>query len=737
MTDEDLARFLKRRETKRNWIIIALTSLVLMVVVFLTFRLHDASNKEMISQFQDHQFLHAQNIAEQVKSLLRGHSKNLQTLSSLISHYGDDMEQKKTAIQIFSKQLEKIHVEEISLHNGIGRMIYSTGRGIAGFKTVRSELIAWGNQKENRGRVFALTLLPDEKAREGRAAANDHELSSLGFLLATPVYQETSEPNRHGKGARYVGLLAFTVNLMEFIEDRLGFVDPELNLQQVWIMDKDGTLLLQSEHREMALRNVHRKGESCSQCHLSFDYVERILREREGTVTYQLRNLPKKFAAFAPMEFENASWIVVVNSLLGEMAAFEKKDRRGHLLLLGLVALSLIIGSTLISRNYRTIIRTEEEAKHWREKRSLEERVLQSEVLYRTIVETAHDIIWILDEEGRFTFANKRAEAVLGYQVSELIGKKIAPFIHPEDLSKTGTHFFRVSEEGPHHSEFNFLRRDGRILVLSVNTASLQDGDGIRGTVSFGRDITEEKKAEKALEESEKQLHHLSSQLLTAQETERRRVSRELHDELGGALAVLKLRFNLIERNLHQDQTKLREECQHSLSYIDQVIENVHRLTKDLSPYVLEDLGLTAALRWLIGNFTKSYGIDIACDLIDVDHLFPGNGQIIVYRMIQEALNNIGKHSGAKHITVTTENHSGEISFWVEDDGKGFDAFKVFSKSPSEKGLGLATMNERARMLGGSFHLWSEEGKGTRIRFNIPSTRKESSNEPIPDRTGR
>jgi signal transduction histidine kinase len=87
--------------------------------------------------------------------------------------------------------------------------------------------------------------------------------------------------------------------------------------------------------------------------------------------------------------------------------------------------------------------------------------------------------------------------------------------------------------------------------------------------------------------------------------------------------------------------------------------------------------------------------------------------------MIQEALNNIGKHSGAKHISVSTENHSGEISFWVEDDGKGFDVFKVFSKNPSEKGLGLATMNERARMLGGSFHLWSEEGKGTRIRFSL------------------
>jgi PAS domain S-box-containing protein len=718
--DNVLQRFLRRQEIKRNWIIIPLTVFVLGVVVFIISRLHYGSHNEMVSQLQDHQFLHAQNIAEQLESVFTGYSKGLQTLSSLISHHGDDMRQKKAAIRIFSEQLEKIRVEEISLHDETGGVVYSAGRGAMGPRNMGSDLIAWANQKENRGKVFASRLLPHKKAPEGRTAANDHELSPLRFLLATPVYQETSESNRHRKDARFAGLLAFTVNLAQFFEDRLGLVDSESNLHQVWIMDDDGTLLLQSEHREEMLKNYRQQDKSCSQCHLSFDHVERILRKREGTIAYKPKNLPKKFAAFAPMEFENASWVVVVSSMMDEVMAFEKRDLRWHLLLLSFVTLCLIMGSVLISRNYRTIVRVKEEAKHWREKRSLEEKILQSEVLYRTIVETAHDIIWILDEEGRVTFANKRAEAVLGYKPSELIGKKITPFIHPEDLSKNGTHFITIQEKGLYHAEFRFLRNGGSVVVLSINTAFLRDGNGITGTVSFGRDITEERKAEKALEESEEQLHYLSSQLLTTQETERRRISRELHDELGGGLALLKLRFNLIEGNLHEDQTRLREECQQALSYIDQIIANVQRLTKDLSPHVLEDLGLTAALRWLIGNFTRSYGIDVTCNLIEVDHLFPWNAQIVVYRMIQEAMNNIGKHSGAKHITVSTENHNGEISFWVEDDGKGFDVFEVVSKKSSEKGLGLATMNERARMLGGSFLLWSEEGKGTRIRFRIP-----------------
>jgi PAS domain S-box-containing protein len=366
------------------------------------------------------------------------------------------------------------------------------------------------------------------------------------------------------------------------------------------------------------------------------------------------------------------------------------------------------------------IVRVEEEAKHWREKRSLEDRIRQSEVLYRTIVETAHDIIWILDDQGEFTFVNKQGEAIFGYQGSELLGKNIAPFIHPEDLSKNGSQFYKNPEKGPRHSEFRFFGKHGNVLILSVNTAPLYKENGSRGMVSFGRDITEKKRAEQALEESEKQLHYLYSRLLTAQETERRRISRELHDELGGSLAVLKLRLNLIEKGLPRDQTKVREDCEHTLPYVDQIIESVHRLTRDLSPHVLEDLGLTAALKWLIGNFAKNYGIEVTSGLIGIDHLFSENAQIMVYRMVQEALNNIGKHSGAKRVTVAIENHNGTVSFLVEDDGKGFNIGTVVSRNSSEKGLGLATMDERARMLGGSVHLWSEEGKGTRIRFSIP-----------------
>ena len=222
------------------------------------------------------------------------------------------------------------------------------------------------------------------------------------------------------------------------------------------------------------------------------------------------------------------------------------------------------------------------------------------------------------------------------------------------------------------------------------------------------------------LRESEKKLRYLSSQLLTTQETERRRIARELHDELGGALAVLKLRSSLIEKNLQKDQIGLREECKQNLQYIDQIIEDVGRLSRDLSPSILEDLGLSAALRRLIDNFVKNYNIKVASDIVDFDHLFLKDAQIMIYRIFQEALTNIGKHAQARNVSVKVRKDEDRISFLMEDDGKGFDVKHAAMKEGSERGLGLATMDERARMLGGSFDLWSEEGKGTRITLSIP-----------------
>ena len=225
-------------------------------------------------------------------------------------------------------------------------------------------------------------------------------------------------------------------------------------------------------------------------------------------------------------------------------------------------------------------------------------------------------------------------------------------------------------------------------------------------------EITERLQAEETLKESGKQIRQLSAQLLRAQEIERKRISMELHDSLGQALNVMKLRIRLVEKGMDECQGAVREDCESLLEYLDEVIEDVRRLSLDLSPAILEDLGLTSALRWLASNFRKSHAMKMSLDLAEIDGFFPENHYITIYRVIQEALTNTGKHSEAGNVSISIRRLDDQVVFSVEDDGKGFDPQEPAQRDVSERGVGLMTMNERVRMMGG--------GEGTRITFSLP-----------------
>jgi len=181
--------------------------------------------------------------------------------------------------------------------------------------------------------------------------------------------------------------------------------------------------------------------------------------------------------------------------------------------------------------------------------------------------------------------------------------------------------------------------------------------------------------------------------------------------------------MDFIEKNLLPHQTELKQECEGGIQYVDQVIEDIRRLSRDLSPAILEDFGLSAALRWLINNFAKSYNIKVVMDMIDIDSLLPRHSHVVIYRTIQEALTNIGKHSRAKNVSISICENGGRILFFIEDDGIGFDEKLVNAKSPEERGLGLETMKGRGQMVGGALTIWSQEGKGTRITLSVPVER--------------
>ncbi|MBM4275280.1 MAG: response regulator [Deltaproteobacteria bacterium] len=269
------------------------------------------------------------------------------------------------------------------------------------------------------------------------------------------------------------------------------------------------------------------------------------------------------------------------------------------------------------------------------------------------------------------------------------------------------------------------LKHGGRVMGL-IGLGNKEGGYTIRDQdtmESLALPVVEalmRKRAEGDLRESEQKLRFLTTQLLTAQERERKRISMELHDELGQSLNALKLQMRAIERTLGQDQLQQKDECRQLLSYLDEVIDNVRRLSRDLSPAILEDLGLHAALKYLFDGFSQFYDVNFFIELEELNHLFPPEAQIIIYRIFQEVLTNISKHAQATQVNIGIRQESDYVTFQVEDNGKGFDLSQTMTQKATQRGLGLAALDERARMLGGSIQIWAQVGKGTRITVTIP-----------------
>jgi signal transduction histidine kinase len=232
--------------------------------------------------------------------------------------------------------------------------------------------------------------------------------------------------------------------------------------------------------------------------------------------------------------------------------------------------------------------------------------------------------------------------------------------------------------------------------------------------------VTRERKLAESLRESEKRRRHLASRLLTAQEDERRRISLEIHDDLAQNLAVLKLRFSLLADKLRKDQAALKSEATATLNLVDRVIEDTRRISMNLNPSIIHGLKLGGAIKWMLKDFEKHTHVSTSLDMVEVDTLFCEDDQIIIYRFFQEALSNIRKHAEAPHVSVAVLKEGGNVVIRITDDGRGFDMAEILNRHVAQRGLGIAALDERARMLGGTLDIFTRTGRGVRITLTIP-----------------
>ena len=356
----------------------------------------------------------------------------------------------------------------------------------------------------------------------------------------------------------------------------------------------------------------------------------------------------------------------------------------------------------------------------------------------RSIVETASDAIISVDRVGRIAFWNDGAERMFGYSDNEIVGKSVT-VIMPERFRKA--HQNRIMEGSKREKtrlllekplELYGLKKNGQEFPLELTLAGwkTKEGDFFTGII---RDISERKLAEEALkkahhelenrvEERTEALRRISFKLLGAQEEERRRIALELHDSIGQSLSAIKYRVETSVQEIGEEKaSKSAEFLKPIIPIVQKSIEEVRRIQKNLRPSTLDDLGLLATVSWFCREFETIYsGIRVEKQIHLEDKDVPGPLKIIIFRVLQESFNNIAKHSRADLVNLSLRRSKGKIELSITDNGVGFDEGHVLSEKPSEGGLGLASMKERAELSGGAFSIQPKKGSGTTVRASWP-----------------
>jgi len=353
------------------------------------------------------------------------------------------------------------------------------------------------------------------------------------------------------------------------------------------------------------------------------------------------------------------------------------------------------------------------------ERKRTEDSLRESEERFRTTFENAGIGIALVDMQGRCIKCNPALRKMLGYSEEVLSRMAFTEYIHPDDRERDWGLYsdLAAGKRDKYEIEARYIKKDGQVMWGLLTVSLVKNMDGLpEYAVGMVEDITERKRAEEELQRSFHQLRALAARLQNVREEERQEVAREIHDQLGQALTAIKIDLSSLVRELPAKLEQPTKRASSIFKLVDETIQAVRRISSELRPGILDDLGLVATIEWAGEEFEARTGTKCRLDLPREDIAIDPERATAIFRIFQETLTNVARHAEASEVKVRLAKEGGDLTLEVRDNGKGLAEERL----SSGRSLGILGMRERALLLGGELAIRGAPGKGTTVRVRIP-----------------
>jgi PAS domain S-box-containing protein len=351
------------------------------------------------------------------------------------------------------------------------------------------------------------------------------------------------------------------------------------------------------------------------------------------------------------------------------------------------------------------------------EQKKAELALKESEEQYRQLFNINPLPAWVIDNETQAYLAvNDAAVKHYGYSREEFLRMHVQDLVTPGEMQR---YLENVAPENRttltgNQGLWKYQKKDGTIVDVEIIAHSITYNHK-KARLTIASDVTEKLKRELEIKNINEELHQLSSHLQNAREEERMNIAREIHDELGQALTGLKMEVLWLMKKVQSQDPELHEKARSIITLVDETVKSVRRISSSLRPSILDDLGLVAALEWYSSEVQRRSGIHVKFTSL-VDTPVANTVATGLFRIYQEALTNVMRHSGARHVASELQQTAAHLVLTVKDDGQGMDHSAITSK----KTLGLIGIKERTYLMGGRFTLQSYPGQGTELTISVP-----------------